>query len=1020
MSGKKYVCSFNENGVTGPELLGIKGAKLAETAQCGIPVPAGFTVTTDSCSRYYDDGKVLNDEIADLILAGVSKTEILTDKRFGDPKSPLLVSVRSYSRQSVPGLMDTIVNLGLNDEITEALANRMSDPKAAYENYIQFIKVYSNMVRRFGKKQYAAVYEDFKTETGKSEDAEFTVDDLKILISRYKNVYRTSLGENFPGDPMTQLMNAVSAGFHYWDSPRANYYRMVKEIPYSWGTAVTIQAMVFGNIKGGRSGNGIAYTRNPSTGKRERLGEFLFDAKPGEVLAEKRETIKLPELESLLPECYEEFVRDCALLEAHYKDMQEISFTVEDGTLYIIKTRKAKRTGYAALMTACDFVDEGICSEKEAIHILDPKNIIALRPDKAFESLSDDNDESDSAIIFDMPEFDGEPGVELPMPADKSRETVSESAAKTPDDSVTNENAQISEGGIYTYSSFDYQLDDIMTEIYSGFNVYDETDDADVTAELRRLIEKRAAADEKPTIKIKTIKPAAMTIEQAAVALPDETAVVTAADEADVTVTDKADVTAEDIANIELPEDAADVDSAEITATVETDIELPEEAAAVKKANEKSFIALELEKAMAEAELALASIGTQTAEAEAALEQAAAKAAHEVLGELSQAFPKYAEFFNVEEKLADAVETLSIASQKLEEAEDNTAAEGAVEDAEKAGKAAKTAVRAVAAFDPNFDFNQANDSDSDSDMGSAQELYERHKSKKQQFHLEDVKEITENKPNISSITIEALDEEDLSRVGDMLDSAESKWGKPEKLFELDDNFIMPEELTFEDSIKTPEERANAENEAALLALNLLGDLTEKRIESAAKTFDLPEEETEEILNELEPLSVDEVFDIKGLPFIPQITETGKAPEPITRDEEDEIPEAAPAQTNTLVYSTAGTDDFEDEIPEVKEPEISDDTPIDEFINVDIDEIPEIDFENVLPSVTYDEPDEVPNVVDEDLAPVIETTPDAYYSESKSESKNETAEVTADELINMIDNSNTKVRKVKVIPVSKRK
>jgi hypothetical protein len=473
MSDKIYVCAFTERSAKSPELLGIKGAKLAETAQCGIPVPPGFTVTTEACLKYYDDGKVLSPETLGLIREQIKTVEILSGKTFGGAKNPLLLSVRSYSRQSVPGLMETIVNLGMNDEIADALSLRTSSPKSAYESYIQFIKVYSNMVKRFGKKQYAAVLDDYKAEKGKTDEAELSAKDLKELIRRYKAAYKADLSEEFPDDPYVQLTNAVAAAFHYWDSPRANYYRMVKEIPYSWGAAATVQAMVFGNLSGGKSGSGVAFTRNPSTGKKERLGEFLIDARPGDVLDGTRKPAKLDELREVMPLCYEEFVRDCTLLEAHYKDMQEISFTIEDGTFFIIKTRKAKRTGLAALTTACDFVDEGICTEREAILILDPKNIIALRPNVMYD---------------DAENFDGLSENERQM---TYGEPIAEPLVTDTQDIDEREEGS---GGIYNYSQFDYELDDILSEIYNGYgaSVDELSDDTAVTLELKKIIEERS------------------------------------------------------------------------------------------------------------------------------------------------------------------------------------------------------------------------------------------------------------------------------------------------------------------------------------------------------------------------------------------------------------------------------------------------------------------------------------------------------------------------------------------------
>jgi hypothetical protein len=489
MSGKIYVCAFGDRSAKSPELLGIKGAKLAETAQCGIPVPPGFTVTAEACLRFYEDGKVIAPEILEQIKEQIKTVEILSGKVFGGRENPLLLSVRSYSRQSVPGLMETIVNLGMNDEIADALSEKSSSQKLAYESYIQFIKIYSNMVMRFGKKQYASIIDDYKAETGKSDDSELEAADLKEIIARLKAAFLAGTGEAFPSDPYVQLKNAVWAAFHYWDSPRANYYRMVKEIPYSWGAAATVQAMVFGNLKGGKSGSGVAFTRNPSTGKKERLGEFLIDARPGDVLDGLRKPHKLDELRELLPACYEEFTRDCMLLEAHYKDMQEISFTIEDGNFYIIKTRKAKRTAVAALTTACDFVDESICSEKEAILILDPKNIIALRPNKMYDEAEnyDGVTESGASALSDISEITAMAGFTEPAEtADITEETVVADLGTIDEASGT--------GGYYNYSQFDYELDDVLSEIYNGYGASaDElSDDTAVTLELKKIIEERS------------------------------------------------------------------------------------------------------------------------------------------------------------------------------------------------------------------------------------------------------------------------------------------------------------------------------------------------------------------------------------------------------------------------------------------------------------------------------------------------------------------------------------------------
>jgi pyruvate,orthophosphate dikinase len=602
MNEKIFVCAFGDRSAKSPELLGIKGAKLAETAQCGIPVPPGFTVTTEACLRYFEDGKVITPNILGLIKEQIKTVEILSGKTFGGAKNPLLLSVRSYSRQSVPGLMETIVNLGMNDEIAEALSKRTSSPKSAYLSYIQFIKVYSNMVKRFGKKQYASVLDDYKAETGISDDEEFSAKNLKELISRYKAAYKAALSEEFPDDPYEQLTHAIATAFHYWDSPRANYYRMVKEIPYSWGAAATVQAMVFGNLSGGKSGSGVAFTRNPSTGKRERLGEFLIDARPGDVLDGTRKPTKLDEMKELLPECYEEFVRDCALLEAHYKDMQEISFTIEDGTFFIIKTRKAKRTATAAFTTACDFVDEGICAEREAILILDPKNIIALRPNKMY-----DEAENFDGVTITEPKLE-----ELAAMAGYS-EPVSEPLVTDVQD--INEEAE-NVGGIYTYSQFDYELDDVLSEIYNGYGTSQDelSDDTAVTLELKKLIEQRSGI---------------------------------------------------------------------------TGLDGEEEKPEFVERRGKSQLAIELEKAMAVAEAALAETNEEMSEAELVLEESEISDADAVSVALSA------------EELAMAAEAISAAETRLEAAQNEEEALAAIEEAEaatlSAGKIRETAESRVAA-----------------------------------------------------------------------------------------------------------------------------------------------------------------------------------------------------------------------------------------------------------------------------------------------------------------------------------
>ena len=374
---KKYVYLFSEGNANMRELLGGKGANLAEMTNLGMPVPQGFTITTEACTQYYQDGRSINEEIQDQIMEYMGKLEDISGKRFGDKNNPLLVSVRSGARASMPGMMDTILNLGLNDVVVEAFAKKTKNPRFAWDSYRRFIQMYSDVVMEVGKKYFEELIDEMKKERGVTLDTELTANDLKKLAEQFKAEYKNKIGEDFPQDPREQLMGAVRAVFRSWDNPRAIYYRRMNDIPSSWGTAVNVQMMVFGNT-GDTSGTGVAFTRNPATGEKKLFGEFLMNAQGEDVVAGVRTPQTIDQLAEVMPEAYEQFVDIAQKLEYHYRDMQDMEFTIEDKKLYMLQTRNGKRTAAAALKIACDLVDEGMISEEEAVCMIDPKSLDSL------------------------------------------------------------------------------------------------------------------------------------------------------------------------------------------------------------------------------------------------------------------------------------------------------------------------------------------------------------------------------------------------------------------------------------------------------------------------------------------------------------------------------------------------------------------------------------------------------------------------------------------------------------------
>ena len=374
---KKYVYLFTEGNASMRELLGGKGANLAEMTNLGLPVPQGFTISTEACTQYYEDGRRINDEIQAEIMEYIEKMEQITGKKFGDQENPLLVSVRSGARASMPGMMDTILNLGLNEQVVEVIAKKSGNPRWAYDCYRRFIQMYSDVVMEVGKKYFEQLIDAMKAKKGVTQDVELTADDLKELANQFKAEYKEKIGEDFPYDPKEQLMGAIKAVFRSWDNPRANVYRRDNDIPYSWGTAVNVQMMAFGNM-GETSGTGVAFTRNPSTGEKVLTGEFLMNAQGEDVVAGVRTPQHIDQLKEVMPEVYEQFVGICNTLENHYRDMQDMEFTIEDKHLYMLQTRNGKRTPAAALKIACDLIDEGMIDEKQAVLMIEPRNLDAL------------------------------------------------------------------------------------------------------------------------------------------------------------------------------------------------------------------------------------------------------------------------------------------------------------------------------------------------------------------------------------------------------------------------------------------------------------------------------------------------------------------------------------------------------------------------------------------------------------------------------------------------------------------
>ena len=374
---KKYCYLFSEGNAKMRELLGGKGANLAEMTGMGLPVPQGFTISTEACTQYYEDGRQINPEIQKEIMEYIAKMEEICGKKFGDKENPLLVSVRSGARASMPGMMDTILNLGLNEEVVEVIAKKSGNPRWAWDCYRRFIQMYSDVVMEVGKKYFEQLIDQMKEKKGVTQDVELTAEDLKELANQFKAEYKEKIGAEFPNDPKEQLFGAIKAVFRSWDNPRANYYRMQNDIPYSWGTAVNVQMMAFGNM-GDTSGTGVAFTRNPATGEKKLMGEFLMNAQGEDVVAGVRTPMPIDKMKEIMPEVYEQFQGICHTLENHYRDMQDMEFTIEDKHLYMLQTRNGKRTAAAAIKIACDLIDEGMITEQEALMQIDPKTLDAL------------------------------------------------------------------------------------------------------------------------------------------------------------------------------------------------------------------------------------------------------------------------------------------------------------------------------------------------------------------------------------------------------------------------------------------------------------------------------------------------------------------------------------------------------------------------------------------------------------------------------------------------------------------
>ena len=373
----KYVYLFTEGNGNMRELLGGKGANLAEMTNIGLPVPQGFTISTEACTKYYEDGRQINDEIMAQVMEYIVKLEEITGKKFGDLENPLLVSVRSGARASMPGMMDTILNLGLNEQVVDVIAKKSNNPRWAWDCYRRFIQMYSDVVMEVGKKYFEELIDKMKADRGVTQDVDLTADDLKELASQFKAEYKAKIGSDFPTDPKEQLVGAIKAVFRSWDNPRANVYRRDNDIPYSWGTAVNVQSMAFGNM-GDDCGTGVAFTRDPATGEKGLFGEFLTNAQGEDVVAGVRTPMKIAEMEQKFPEAFAQFTQVCDTLETHYRDMQDMEFTVEHGKLYMLQTRNGKRTAQAAMKIACDLVDEGMRTPEEAVAMIDPRNLDTL------------------------------------------------------------------------------------------------------------------------------------------------------------------------------------------------------------------------------------------------------------------------------------------------------------------------------------------------------------------------------------------------------------------------------------------------------------------------------------------------------------------------------------------------------------------------------------------------------------------------------------------------------------------
>ena len=374
---KKYCYLFTEGNANMRELLGGKGANLAEMTNIGLPVPQGFTITTEACTQYYEDGQKINDGIFAEIMEYIEKMESITGKKFGDHENPLLVSVRSGARASMPGMMDTILNLGLNEDVVDVIAKMSNNPRWAWDCYRRFIQMYSDVVMEVGKKYFEQLIDEMKEKKGVTQDVDLTAEDLKELAMQFKAEYKSKIGQEFPSDPKEQLMGAIKAVFRSWDNPRANVYRRDNDIPYSWGTAVNVQSMAFGNM-GDDCGTGVAFTRNPATGEKKLFGEFLTNAQGEDVVAGVRTPMPIAEMAEKFPEAFQQFEGVCKTLEDHYHDMQDMEFTVEHGKLYMLQTRNGKRTAPAALKIACDLVDEGMIDEKQAVAMIEPRSLDTL------------------------------------------------------------------------------------------------------------------------------------------------------------------------------------------------------------------------------------------------------------------------------------------------------------------------------------------------------------------------------------------------------------------------------------------------------------------------------------------------------------------------------------------------------------------------------------------------------------------------------------------------------------------